>query len=106
MSIKALDTATKIVVDIAETLIAASPVNTATELIDTMPPIYPYIARVALRHIDSSTQRDDTGLWLGSARDVLQTSVDRYFERWNVSDDESRFKTAAKGGSVSSAIQI
>jgi hypothetical protein len=68
------------VVDIAENLIAA------TLMIDGMPPMYPYIARAALRHIHSSTQREDVG-WLRSAEDVLQTSLDKYFQRWSVSDD-------------------
>ena len=77
------------VVDIAESLIAASPANTATHMIDGMPPTYPYIARAALRHIHNSTQREDVG-WLRSAEDVLQTSLDKYFQRWSVSDDWTR----------------
>jgi hypothetical protein len=74
------------VVDIAEPLIAASPANTATHTIDAMPPMYPYIARAALRHIRSSTQREDVG-WLRSAEDVLQISLDTYFQRWSVNND-------------------
>ena len=65
------------VVDIAETLIAD------TAIIDAMPPMYPYIARAALRHVRSIGQREDFG-WLRSAEDVLQISIDRYFERWSV----------------------
>jgi len=83
---EALDTVTKMVVDIAESLVVASPINTATYMIDAMPPMYPYIARAALRHIHSSTQRGNVGV-LRSAEDVLQTSLDRYFQRWSVSDD-------------------
>jgi len=71
------------VVDIAESLIAASPANTATDMTDSMPPIYPYIARAALRHISSSIQRENVG-WLRSAKDVLQKSLHKYFQRWSV----------------------
>jgi hypothetical protein len=74
------------VVDIAESLIAASPTNTMTHMIDAMPPVYPYIARAALRHIGNSTQREDVS-WLRSAEDMLQTSLDKYLQRWSVSDD-------------------
>jgi hypothetical protein len=83
---EALDTVTKMVVDIAESLIAASPANMATHKVDAMPPMYPYIARAALRHIHSSTRREGVG-WLRSAEGVLQTSLNKYFERWNVCDD-------------------
>jgi hypothetical protein len=76
-------------VDIAENLIAASPANTATCMVDGMPPMYPYIARAALRHIHSRTQREDVD-WVRSAEDVLQTSLDKYFQRWSVSDDWTR----------------
>ena len=82
---EALDTITKMVVDIAESLIAASPVKPATHRIDAMPPMYPYIVHAALRHIHSSTQREDVS-WMGSAEDVLHTSLDKFFQRWNVSD--------------------
>ena len=82
---EALDTVTKMVVDIAQSLIAASPANTATHLIDTMPPMYPYIARAALRHIHSSTEREDVG-WMRSAEDVLQTSLSKYLQRWSAID--------------------
>jgi hypothetical protein len=88
------------VVETAESLIAASPANTATHLIDAMPPMYPYIARAALRHIHSSTQREDVG-WLRSAEDVLQTSLDKYFQRWSVGDDETRVKMDAEKGCAS-----
>jgi hypothetical protein len=74
------------VIDTAETLIATSPANTATHTIDAMPPMYPYIARAARRHIHSNTQRGGVG-WLRSAEDTLQTSLDKYFQRWGVSDD-------------------
>jgi hypothetical protein len=70
---EALDTVTKMVVDTAEFLIATAPANTATHMIDAMPPIYPYIALAVLRHIHSSTQREDVG-WLMGAEDVLQIS--------------------------------
>jgi hypothetical protein len=83
---EALDTVTKIVVDIAESLMVTSPANTATHTIDAMPPTYSYIARAALRNIRNNTQREDVG-WLRGAEDVLQTSLDKYFQRWGVSDD-------------------
>jgi hypothetical protein len=86
---EALDTVTKMVVDIAKSLIAVSPANTATHTVDAMPPMYPYIAHAALKHIHSSTQRQDVG-WLRSAEDVLQASLDKYFQRWSVSDDWTR----------------
>jgi hypothetical protein len=74
------------VVDIAETLIAASPANTQVQMIDAMPPIYPYIARAALKHVRNSTQRESVG-WLRSAEDVLHTSLDKYFRRWGLIDN-------------------
>ena len=74
---------TKIVVDIAETLIVASPANTGTQTIDAMPPIYPYIARAALRQVRSIAPTED-GSWLRSAEDVLRMSIHRYCERWSV----------------------
>ncbi|EXJ89344.1 hypothetical protein A1O3_02411 [Capronia epimyces CBS 606.96] len=93
---EALDTVTKMVVDIAESLIAAtatttarnataSPTNTTTttHTVDAMPPIYPYVARAALRHICSSAQRADAG-WLRGAENVLQASLDKYSQRWSV----------------------
>lgn len=90
------------VVDIAESLIAASPTNTTTTTVDAMPPMYPYIARAALRHVHSSTRGEDVG-WL-SADDVLQTSLDKYFQRWSVSDDWTRDKMDAEKGCASSTI--
>ncbi|KAI9742754.1 MAG: hypothetical protein M1818_003483 [Claussenomyces sp. TS43310] len=65
---EALDTVMKMVVDIAESLIAASLANTATK-IDAMPPMYPYIARTALRYIHS-TPREDVD-WPRNVEDVL-----------------------------------
>jgi hypothetical protein len=81
---QALETVAKIVLDIAETLIGPSPGNTAMHTIDGMPPMYPYIACAALRHIHSSAQMQDVG-WLGNAEDVLRVSLDRYFQHWSVS---------------------
>ena len=76
------------VVDIAESLlIDASPTNMAIYTIDFMPPTYPYVARAALKHIHSNTQREDVADRLRSAEDVLRTSLDKYFQRWSVSDD-------------------
>jgi hypothetical protein len=85
------------VVDTAECLIAASPANTAKHTIDYMPPIYPYVARAALSNIHSSAPREDVG-WLRSAEGVLQTSLDKYFKRWSVSDDWTRVKMDAERG--------
>ncbi|KAK3938151.1 hypothetical protein QBC46DRAFT_356094 [Diplogelasinospora grovesii] len=76
---EALDTVTKMAIDIAESLIAAPNANT-THTIDATPPTYPYIARAALRHICSSTQREDVG-WSGSAEDMVHRSLDKYFQR-------------------------
>jgi hypothetical protein len=73
------------VVDIARTLIATSPANTLLQMIDGMPPMYPYIARAALRHIHNSNQREGAS-WQGNEEYVLQTSLDKYFQRWGVSD--------------------
>jgi len=78
---EALDTVTKMVVDIAEWLISSSPGNAATDTVDAMPPMYPYIARAALRNIHSSTQSEDTG-WIRNAEDVLQTCLVKYLQRW------------------------
>ncbi|KAF7556148.1 hypothetical protein G7Z17_g1640 [Cylindrodendrum hubeiense] len=80
---EALDTVTKIVFDTAESLVAASPVNTV--IIDSMPPTYPYIARAALRHIHSDTRKENVAC-LKSAEEVIQTSLDKYFKRWSVGD--------------------
>lgn len=81
----ALDTVTKMVVDTAECLIAMSPTNTTTQMIDAMPPMYPYVARAALRHIRRRSQREEVS-WLRSAEDVIQPSLDKYFQRWSVTD--------------------
>ena len=84
---EALDTITKMVANIAESLIDLSPANAATSMMDAMPPMYPYIARTALKNIHRNlqTQREDAGWWR-SAEDVLQTSLNKYFQRWGVSD--------------------
>lgn len=87
------------VVDIAESLIAASPAKMATHMVDAMPPTYPYIAHAALRNIRSRTQREDVG-WLRSAQDVLQTSLGEYFQRWSVSDDWTRDEMDTEKGDV------
>lgn len=81
---EALDAVTKMVVDIAESLVATSSANTATYTVDAMPPMYSYVARAALKNIRSSTQREDGG-WLRNAENVLQSSLDKYLERWSVS---------------------
>lgn len=69
------------VVDTAESLLA--PTNTVTDTMDSMPPTYPYIARAALMHIGNGPQREDDG-WSRNADGVLQTSLDKYSQRWDV----------------------
>lgn len=91
------------VVDVAESLIAASTDTTAIHMVDGMPPIYPYVAGAALRHIRSSTQREDAG-WLRSAEDVLQTFLDKYSQRWNASNDWTRVKMDEQNGCAYSPI--
>ena len=88
---EALDTVTKMVVDIAEFIIGGSKTNTATHIVDLMPPMYPYIVHAALRHIHSSPKRKDIS-WLSGAEDVLQASLDRYLQRWSVNHDWTRGK--------------
>jgi hypothetical protein len=83
---EALDTVTKMVVEIAEIPITASAANTPTKMIDSMPPIFPYIVRAALKHIHISAQREDVG-WLRSEEGVLRTSLGKYFQRWGVNDN-------------------
>lgn len=86
---EALDTVTKIVVDIAESLIAPAPANTATFTVDAMPLVYPYNARAALKHLDTSTRVEDAD-WLRNADGVLKKSLVRYFKLWGVSDIRTR----------------
>jgi hypothetical protein len=86
---EALDTITKMVVDIAEYLIGPSHADTATYAIDAMPPIYIYNARDALKHIHSSSRMDDA-TWLRNAENVLQTSLDKYLQRWSIRDSWNR----------------
>ncbi|OKL61727.1 hypothetical protein UA08_03064 [Talaromyces atroroseus] len=83
---EALDTVTKVVVDIAESVILGFPANTATSVIDAMPPMFPYITRAALTHINNRVQNENTS-WLRSDEDVLQTAINKYFQRWNVNTD-------------------
>ncbi|KEF61058.1 uncharacterized protein A1O9_02623 [Exophiala aquamarina CBS 119918] len=82
---EALETVTKIVIDIAESLLAPATANTVTFTVDAMPLVYPYNARAALKHINTSTRVEDAD-WLRNADGVLKKSLDRYFERWGVSN--------------------
>lgn len=52
-------------------------------MIDTMPPIYPYVAHAALKHIQSNIQREDVGC-LRNAENVLQIVLEKYSRRWNL----------------------
>ena len=80
---EALETATKIVVDVAETLVAHIPATTLTFTVDAMSLVYPYNVRAAQQHLNTSTRIEDTD-WLTNADRVLNKSLDRYFERWGV----------------------
>lgn len=82
----ALDTVTKMVIDIANNLIAPSPANTKTRLIDGMPPMYPYIARAALLHIKSRIQMEDID-WMRGAENTARISLDKYSQRWGLTED-------------------
>lgn len=77
------------VIDIAESLIAPTGEDMTTYTVDTMPPIYPYNARAALKHIHTRTRAEDDS-WLRNAENVLQASLDKYFQRWGVRDDWTR----------------
>lgn len=74
------------VVDMAESILADSVANATTKTIDAMPPTYPHIARAALKHIRSSKQ-GETLSWPDTAEDVIQTSLDRYVQRWALNID-------------------
>ena len=73
---EALDTVTKMVVDIPDSLTEKTTVFT----VDAMPPVYPYVVRAALRHIHSRSPKGDMGL-LNSFKVVLRVSLDRFYER-------------------------
>jgi len=68
------------VIDIAESLCVSE------RMLDGMPPMYPYIARAALRYIESEAGMEDGG-WLERGGEVLRGSLGRYFGRWGVSGD-------------------
>lgn len=86
---EALDIVTKMVVDIAETLVSAPPINGVPRIVDAMPPTYPYIARAAMRYVHRNVQREDVD-WSSSAEEVLQASLGIYFQRWSIDDSSSR----------------
>ncbi len=77
------------VVDTAEFLVTGSTAHTATQIVDAMPPMYPYVAQAALRHIHSSNYREDVG-WMKDAEEVLQTSLKKYFQRWSMAGGWNR----------------
>ncbi|KAF2663574.1 hypothetical protein BT63DRAFT_461301 [Microthyrium microscopicum] len=81
---EALDTVSRIVIAIAGNLVTVSPANSGMQMIDNMPPMYPYIARVAIRHIRDRV-KTGSGSWSASAREALERSINTYFERWDVS---------------------
>lgn len=89
-----LDTVTKVVVDIAEMLVTASSSNTTTPPVDESPSTYPYVAYAALTYLERGLPAMNAD-WIDSAQDTLQSSLEKYFERWNVSEKWTRFKLAA-----------
>lgn len=85
--------------DIADTLLTSSPANTTTQIIDGMPPVYPYIAYAGLRHIRRSAQRGNID-WLKSAEEMIQRSLDTWFQRWSVDDAQTNSQMGAREGCV------
>ncbi|KAI1378394.1 hypothetical protein F4677DRAFT_443607 [Hypoxylon crocopeplum] len=79
-SLAALDTITKMTVDIAE-----SHENVPPHVVDSMPPSLAYILRAALQHIHSSTRPEDPS-WSQSAEGRLQGALARFNRRWGVRD--------------------
>jgi hypothetical protein len=82
----ALDTVTKMVVDIAD-----SHENVPPERVDLLPPNFSYAVLAALRHIRTKPRAED---WLREAEDRLRASLSRFDRRWGVrsrqpSDDTS-----------------
>ncbi|KAI9708023.1 MAG: hypothetical protein M1820_004227 [Bogoriella megaspora] len=77
---EALDTITKMVVDIGETLVADM------STVDGMPPMWPYVVRAALKHLSSSSGRENNG-WMETAEEILKTSLSKYLRRWGISEE-------------------
>ncbi|CAH0051974.1 unnamed protein product [Clonostachys solani] len=74
---EALETVAKMVIDIADLLLATPVQGTTMYMVDTMPPQYPYIARAVLGylHTRKSTEESD---WSKKAREILQIWLDKY----------------------------
>ncbi len=73
----ALDTVTKMVIDIAD-----SHENMVPYPINSLTPSYAYILRAALKHVRGSTWRQN--VWPRDAEERLQSSLDRSNHRWGV----------------------
>ena len=82
---KALDTVTRMVVDIADSLLTTAPASPETPSIDAMPPTYQYIVRSALEYI-RNRPRVGENEWLRRAENSLQRSLHEYLHRWSVHD--------------------
>ncbi|KIW04095.1 hypothetical protein, variant [Verruconis gallopava] len=92
---EALDTVTKMALDILQFLSAAHLESAATPRIDAMPPMYPYVACAALDHLHHTSQNKDVA-WLAGAVDLLRRFFARYYQHWTVG--ERRVKDQAAAG--------
>lgn len=80
---EALNTVTKMVVDIAQSLVACA--ADAKYTVDAMPPTYPYIARAALSHARRIVDKEMD--WMSNAENILQSSHDMFSQRWGITHD-------------------
>lgn len=79
ISQSALDSATKMVIDIAE-----SHKNVGLDMFDMLPPSCAYIIRAALKHIDETRKLPTQGsLFLEEAESMLQSSLEQFNYRWS-----------------------
>jgi len=78
-SLAALDTVTKMVIDIAEYHHSSMPPDS----IDTTPPSHIYIVRAAIKHMHTRPYNESV-LWLESAEDTLQLYLNKFYRRWDV----------------------
>lgn len=76
---EALETVAKMVIDIADLLLATPVQSTAMYMVDTMPPQYPYIARAVLGYLRTRKFTEEPE-WSTKARGILQMWLDKYSE--------------------------
>ncbi|CAG9988225.1 unnamed protein product [Clonostachys byssicola] len=74
---EALETVAKMVIDIADLLLATPVQGTTMYMVDTMPPQYPYIARAVLGYLRTRKCTEEPE-WSKKAREILQMWLDKY----------------------------